>query len=89
MLLPPVRGGAGSPPRSLGEQPAGQPVQRRRQMKQAVGLARDTVGGGERKFRSARLAVDPKGLLHAMDRPGLGAAIDFDLIRRKTVAVLS
>ena len=35
------------------------------------------------------LVVDPKGLLHAIDRPGLGAVIDFDLIRRKTVAVLS
>lgn len=35
------------------------------------------------------LMVDWKGLLHAIDRPGLGAVIDFELIRRKTVAVLS
>jgi L-alanine-DL-glutamate epimerase-like enolase superfamily enzyme len=35
------------------------------------------------------LRVDPKGLVHAIDQPGLGAAIDFELIRRKTVAVLS
>ncbi len=35
------------------------------------------------------LSVDASGLVHAIDRPGLGAAIDWDLIRRKTVAVLS
>ena len=35
------------------------------------------------------LEVDVNGLVHAIDQPGLGAAIDFDLIRRKTTAVLS
>jgi L-alanine-DL-glutamate epimerase-like enolase superfamily enzyme len=35
------------------------------------------------------LRVDAKGVAHAIDQPGLGAAIDFDLIRRKTIAVLS
>lgn len=35
------------------------------------------------------LTVDRMGLVHAIDQPGLGAAIDFELIRRKTVAVLS
>lgn len=31
---------------------------------------------------------DRDGLVHAIDRPGLGAQIDFDLIERKRVAVL-
>ena len=35
------------------------------------------------------LKTDGKGFVHAIDHPGLGAAIDFELIRRKTVAVLS
>ena len=35
------------------------------------------------------LTVDGMGLVHAIGQPGLGAAIDFELIRRKTVAVLS
>jgi L-alanine-DL-glutamate epimerase-like enolase superfamily enzyme len=35
------------------------------------------------------LKVDTKGLVHAIDQPGLGAAIDFELIRQKTIAVLS
>ena len=35
------------------------------------------------------LEVDVNGLVHAINQPGLGAAIDFDLIRRKTTAVLS
>ena len=34
------------------------------------------------------IAVDREGLVHAPTGPGLGAAIDFDLIKRKTVAVL-
>jgi L-alanine-DL-glutamate epimerase-like enolase superfamily enzyme len=38
---------------------------------------------------SEDLKADTKGLVHAIDQPGLGAAIDFELIRRKTVAVLS
>jgi L-alanine-DL-glutamate epimerase-like enolase superfamily enzyme len=35
------------------------------------------------------LEVDANGLVRAFEQPGLGAAIDFDLIRRKTVAVLA
>jgi L-alanine-DL-glutamate epimerase-like enolase superfamily enzyme len=34
------------------------------------------------------LEVDPRGLVHVPQGPGLGAAIDFDLIARKTIAVL-
>ena len=45
--------------------------------------------GAQKYGLAEELVVDPKGLLHAIDRPGLGAAIDFELIRRKTVAVLS
>jgi L-alanine-DL-glutamate epimerase-like enolase superfamily enzyme len=33
--------------------------------------------------------VDGRGLVHAPTGPGLGAAIDFDLIRRQTTAVLT
>jgi L-alanine-DL-glutamate epimerase-like enolase superfamily enzyme len=32
---------------------------------------------------------DADGLVHAIDEPGLGAKIDFELIERKKVAVLS
>lgn len=35
------------------------------------------------------ITVDKDGLVHAPMKPGLGAAIDFDLIKRKTVAVLT
>jgi L-alanine-DL-glutamate epimerase-like enolase superfamily enzyme len=34
------------------------------------------------------IEVDAQGLVHALAGPGLGAAIDFDLIERKKVAVL-
>jgi L-alanine-DL-glutamate epimerase-like enolase superfamily enzyme len=34
------------------------------------------------------IEVDREGFVHAPDAPGLGARIDFDLIRRRTVAVL-
>src|SRR5437899_2404692 len=34
------------------------------------------------------LEVDSNGLVHAMGEPGLGAAIDFDLIERQKTAVL-
>jgi L-alanine-DL-glutamate epimerase-like enolase superfamily enzyme len=34
------------------------------------------------------ITVDDKGLVHAPTGPGLGAAIDFELIKRKTVGVL-
>ena len=33
--------------------------------------------------------IDGHGLVHAFNGPGLGAAIDFDLIERKKIAVLS
>ena len=32
--------------------------------------------------------MDSEGLVHAPSGPGIGAAIDFDLIERKTVEVL-
>jgi L-alanine-DL-glutamate epimerase-like enolase superfamily enzyme len=35
------------------------------------------------------ITVDRDGFVHPPGEPGLGAAIDFDLIKRKTVAVLS
>lgn len=34
------------------------------------------------------IEVDAQGLVHAIDQPGLGAEIDFDLIKRKQVAIL-
>lgn len=34
------------------------------------------------------IEVDSNGLVHAFDQPGLGAQIDFDLIKRKATAVL-
>ena len=42
----------------------------------SVGLAED-------------IEVDGQGLVHAMNDPGLGAAIDFQLIERRKVAVLA
>jgi L-alanine-DL-glutamate epimerase-like enolase superfamily enzyme len=35
------------------------------------------------------IEVDKSGQVHAMNEPGLGAKIDFDLIKRKTVGTLS
>jgi L-alanine-DL-glutamate epimerase-like enolase superfamily enzyme len=35
------------------------------------------------------IVVDGDGLVHAIDRPGLGALIDFDLIERKKITVLA
>jgi L-alanine-DL-glutamate epimerase-like enolase superfamily enzyme len=35
------------------------------------------------------ITVDGQGLVHAPGGPGLGAQIDFELIRRKQIAVLS
>ena len=35
------------------------------------------------------IEIDARGLVHAMKGPGLGAAIDFGLIERKKIAVLS
>jgi L-alanine-DL-glutamate epimerase-like enolase superfamily enzyme len=34
------------------------------------------------------IEIDPEGYVHAFDKPGLGAEIDFDLIRRHTETVL-
>src|SRR5215813_1127862 len=45
---------------------------------------------GAQKYGLAQdIDVDPRGLVHAFDGPGLGAAIDFALIDRKKVAVLA
>ncbi len=35
------------------------------------------------------IEVDGDGLVHAPNEPGLGAEIDFDLIEKKKIAVLS
>ena len=35
------------------------------------------------------IEVDSQGLVHATSGPGLGAAIDFELIERKKLAVLA
>jgi L-alanine-DL-glutamate epimerase-like enolase superfamily enzyme len=45
---------------------------------------------GAQKYGLAQdIEVDARGLVHAPAGPGLGAAIDFDLIRRHTTAVLT
>ena len=45
---------------------------------------------GAQKYGLAKdIEVDTNGLVHAIDKPGLGADIDFELIKRKQVAVLS
>ena len=45
---------------------------------------------GAQKYGLAQdIEIDREGLVHAFNGPGLGAAIDFDLIQRKKVAVLS
>ena len=46
-------------------------------------MARRSTGS----FRTSRSIGD--GMVHAIDKPGLGAEIDFELIKRKQVAVLS
>jgi L-alanine-DL-glutamate epimerase-like enolase superfamily enzyme len=35
------------------------------------------------------IEIDKEGYVHAMNAPGLGAEIDFDLIERKKIAVLT
>src|SRR5438093_835403 len=45
---------------------------------------------GAQKYGLAQdIEVDPRGLVHAFDGAGVGAAIDFPLIERKKTAVLS
>ena len=45
---------------------------------------------GAQKYGLAQdIEVDAQGLVHAPSGPGLGAAIDFDLVRRTTTAVLT
>jgi L-alanine-DL-glutamate epimerase-like enolase superfamily enzyme len=45
---------------------------------------------GAQKYGLAQdIEVDKRGLVHAFDGPGLGAAIDFGLIERKKIAVLT
>ena len=44
---------------------------------------------GAHKWGMAKeLEIDKDGLMHAPEGPGLGGEIDFELIRRKTEAVL-
>jgi hypothetical protein len=44
---------------------------------------------GAQKYGLAQdIEVDGQGLVHAPGGPGLGAAIDFDLIERQRTAVL-
>jgi L-alanine-DL-glutamate epimerase-like enolase superfamily enzyme len=44
---------------------------------------------GAQKYGLAQdIEVDAQGFVHAIDAPGLGAAIDFDLIEKKKTAVL-
>ncbi len=45
--------------------------------------------GAHRYGLAEEIIVDGDGRVHAPEAPGLGAAIDFDLIRRKTISVLS
>src|SRR5207244_8041657 len=45
---------------------------------------------GAQKYGLAEdIEIDKQGLVHAFEGPGLGAVIDFGLIERKKVAVLS
>jgi L-alanine-DL-glutamate epimerase-like enolase superfamily enzyme len=45
---------------------------------------------GAQKYGLARdVEVDARGLVHAPMEPGLGAAIDFDLVTRQTTTVLT
>jgi hypothetical protein len=45
---------------------------------------------GAQKYGLAQdIEVDAQGMVHAMNEPGLGAAIDFALIERRKTAVLS
>jgi L-alanine-DL-glutamate epimerase-like enolase superfamily enzyme len=45
---------------------------------------------GAQKYGLAQdIEVDRHGMVHALDGPGLGAAIDFDLIGRRKTAILS
>jgi hypothetical protein len=45
---------------------------------------------GAQKYGLAQdIEVDGQGLVHAPEAPGLGAAIDFDLIARRKTAILS
>ena len=45
--------------------------------------------GAHRYGLAEEIRVDGDGRVHAPEGPGLGAAIDFDLIRAKTISVLS
>jgi L-alanine-DL-glutamate epimerase-like enolase superfamily enzyme len=45
--------------------------------------------GAQKYGLAIEIEIDKDGLVHAFDKPGLGADIDFDLIKRKQVAVLS
>ncbi len=45
--------------------------------------------GAHKYGLESELEIDEHGLLHAPDGPGLGAAIDFEMIGRKTEGVLA
>ena len=44
--------------------------------------------GAHKYGMAVDLTPDAQGMMHAAERPGIGGAIDFDLISRKTEAVL-
>ena len=45
--------------------------------------------GAQKYGMAEEIVVDANGMVHAPKGSGLGAAIDFDLIERKKIAVLS
>ena len=45
--------------------------------------------GAQKYGRVQDIAPDAQGLVHAPEGPGLGTAIDFDLITRRKTAILS
>jgi len=54
------------------------------------GLFEVLLPAGAQKYGLAQdIEVDSRGLVHAFNGPGLGAAIDFDLVERMKIAVLA
>ncbi len=45
--------------------------------------------GAQKYGLATDIEVDKNGFVHAIDKPGLGADIDFDLIKKKQIAVIS
>jgi len=54
-----------------------------------LGLVTIATDQGVQGHAFLGIEVDRQGFVHAVDEPGLGAEIDFALIERKKVAVLS